>query len=86
METAFAPHARFSVILRKSDHTYLTEINCYTIYIYQDSKCLNIYGSSADSMPNPKHFFFKLFFKIILNNEPILTSTLAVGIVLDEFA
>ena len=36
-------------------------------------------------MPNPKHFL-KLFVIILINNEPILTSTLAAGIVLDAFA
>ena len=35
--------------------------------------------------PNPPKKIFKLFFIILINNEPILTSTLAVGIVQDAF-
>ena len=43
-------------------------------------------GRAQPCMPDPKHFFFKLLFIILINNEPILNSTLAEGIVPDAFA
>ena len=42
-------------------------------------------GRAQPCMPNPKQFF-KLFFIMLINNAPILTSTLAAGIVQDAFA
>ena len=68
---------------KRAIHSQVCSIeNCdICIYIYRIVNVYSFMGRAQPCMPNPKHFFI-----ILINNEPILTSTLAAGIVSDAFA
>ena len=64
----------------------IPKTNILTMLLSIKTRIVNIItfmGRAQPCMPNP---FFKYFFMILINNEPILTSTLAAGIVSEAFS